>query len=560
MSSTLPARAVSASSSPSDRIVDLADHGIVVIGPDGAVARWNAWMAAHSGVSEAAALGRTLDQLFGAALGRRVGPAVRDCLDHARSLILSPSLNRRPFPLSGDGEPPATGGDIEQLVTIKPVRAPDGGRRCLIQVTDVTLAARRERFLRGQTRELSNLVGRLQAATEAATRANVAKSEFLTDMSHELRSPLNAILGFSQLLGMGQAGPLTDEQAEYVTYIHKAGEHLIKMITDILDLSRIEARRLVLEVADFAVDRFVLDGIRGVRALSQARDIAVRYEPWDGCGGLTVRADRTRLAQILINLLSNAIKYNRAGGAVTVSAAPLEPGRVRLAVTDTGPGIPVERQGELFQSFNRLGAEFGEIEGAGIGLALSRNLAEAMGGAMGFRSAPGAGSTFWVDMPAAPSCPSAVAPVAAGSDGGPDLPPLPPFTLLYVEDNPVDLRLVEGLFRSVPGARLVTARTGADAPRVAREARPDVVLLDIYLPDINGFEVLRRLRGDDATAAIPVLAISASALGADIERGLAAGFRKWLTKPLEVGELLSVLAGLLGTTAGGRQETPQEAR
>ena len=526
-----------------DSVIDLADNGVILLDQAGVVVFWNAWMARHSAIPATRAAGRTLPELFGAALARRVMSAVKDCLGNGRAQLLSQSLNRRPFPLVAVGEPHDGGDDgIDQSVTLKPVGGGDGARHCLIQISDVTAATRRERFLRRQTNELSRAVEELQAAKDLATRANVAKSEFLTDMSHELRSPLNAIIGFSQLLERNQAGPLTDEQREFSTYIYKAGEHLLKMITDILDLSKIEAKRLTLETDTIEVDRFTLDAIKGVRGLSHARAISVHYAP-DGSRGLSVRADRTRLAQIVMNLLSNAIKYNRRRGSVTVGIETPVPGWVRISVTDTGPGIPLERQGELFQSFNRLGAEFGEIEGAGIGLALSRKLAELMGGAIGFRSRPGEGSVFWIDMPAAGTAVSEDE-AGAGEDGGTSPPQLPPLAILYVEDNPVDLRLVEALLRPVPTVRLYTARNGEEGMRVAREQRPDIILMDIFLPGFNGFEVLARLRADDRTRAIPVLAISASALPADMARGLAAGFHKWLTKPLDMGELLTTLAFL----------------
>ncbi|MEI6559003.1 MAG: ATP-binding protein [Rhodospirillaceae bacterium] len=523
--------------------IDLADNGILVLDRGGLVVCWNAWMVRHTGLSAEQVAGRALPELFGPALSARVMAAVRNCLDHSRSHILSPSLNRQPFPLTMPGEFAERGEGIDQSVTLKPVPGVAGARFCLIQITDVSQATRRERFLRRQTTELSRAVEDLQAAKDLATRANIAKSEFLTDMSHELRSPLNAIIGFSQLLEMDQAGPLSDEQHEFVTYIHKAGDHLLKMITDILDLSKIEAKRLTLEIGEIEVDRFIHDAIKGVGGLSHTRGIAIEYAAGER-PDLSIRADRTRLAQILMNLLANAIKYNRANGRVTVGVAVPLPGWVRIAVADTGPGIPLERQGELFQSFNRLGAEFGAIEGAGLGLALSRKLAELMGGAIGFRSRPGEGSTFWIDMPSAASA-AAVADEPGEEESGTALPALPPLTLLYIEDNPVDLRLVEALFQAIATVRLVTARNGEEGVRLAWEQRPDIILMDIFLPGFNGFEVLARLRADPQTRTTPVVAISASALPADVARGLGAGFHKWLSKPLDIVELLTVLANLV---------------
>ncbi|MEI8394755.1 MAG: ATP-binding protein [Rhodospirillaceae bacterium] len=526
-------------------VIDWADHGIIVLDAAGAVVRWNAWVVRHSGIAVEKALGRTLTDLFGDALGKRVIAAVRDCLTRDHSHLLSPSLNRRPFPLTSLPDDRNRGTDIEQSVTLKPIAGVDGARLCLIQITDVSLAARRERFLRKQTNELSELVVDLQIATEAANLANLAKSEFITEMSHELRSPLNAIIGFSQLLQRGRPGPLNVEQHEYVTYIREAGEHLLKMMSDILDLSKIEAKKLTLDLEDIEINRCVLTTIKSVSVLSTARNVTVGYKPFPD-DALVVHGDRTRLAQILTNLLSNAIKYNHVGGSVTINVTQPDPGRVRIAVADTGPGIPLERQPELFKSFNRLGAEFGEIEGAGIGLALSRNLATLMNGEIGFESRLDEGSTFWFDMPTAPSghsfemqTPNSEPSLSAQT------PDLPPFSLLYIEDNPVDRRLVDGLLHGVPGARLFTARTGKAGLEAAGKQRPDVVLIDIHLPDITGFKVLERLRADPETADIPALAISASALKVEMARGLAAGFHKWLTKPLDLGELLAALAELL---------------
>ncbi len=522
--------------------VDLADLGIIVLDNAGRVVCWNAWMVRHSGIEAGEAAGRTLCDLFGTRLAPRAAAVVADCLASSRAHILSQSLNRWPFPLTAPGMMPEGGGAIDQSVTVKPIPGTAGERYCLIQITDVTSATRRERFLRRQTSELSRAVEELQVAKDLATRANVAKSEFITDMSHELRSPLNAIIGFSQLLERDNTMLLMAEQHEFVTYIHKAGDHLLKMIPDILDLSKIEAKRLTLETEDIEADRFILDAIKGTRGLSHAKAIKVHYMP-GGQGNLSIQADRTRLAQIVTNLLSNAIKYNRVHGSVTVGVEAPVPGWVRVSVADTGPGIPPERQGELFQSFNRLGAEFGEVEGAGIGLALSRKLAELMGGAIGFSSRPGEGSTFWVDMPRAGTSPIALDEIT-DDDNSIALPALPPFSILYIEDNPVDTRLVEALFRPVPTVQLFTARNGQEGLSMARDQRPDIILMDIFLPGINGFEALARLKADERTRAIPVIALSASAVPADMARGLAAGFHKWLTKPLDIGLLLSHLANL----------------
>ncbi|MEI6985168.1 MAG: ATP-binding protein [Rhodospirillaceae bacterium] len=541
-----------------EQVIDLADSGVIILGTGREVVSWNAWMSRHSGVSEEDAIGRTLEQLFADKLAPRLLTAISDCLAHKRSHLLSSSLNRQPLPLRNPSDQTSEGAVIQQAVTVKPILTIHGERHCLIQVADVSQAARRERFLRAQTNELSRLVDELETAKDAANRANVAKSEFLTEMSHELRSPLNAIIGFSNLIERGQTGPLSNEQHEFVTYIRKSGDHLLRMITDILDLSRIEAKKVTLDFVNIDIDYFISESIMSVKGLSHARDIVVSYAPPE-CTLPTVRADRTRLGQILLNLLANAIKYNRFGGGVIVSSGMPMLNRVRISVSDTGPGIPLERQHELFQSFNRLGAEFGEIEGAGIGLALSRNLANLMGGTVGFESRPGEGSTFWVEMPTSGPAP-APNPIDK-DDVAPEIPPLPPFTLLYIEDNPVDRRLIEALFQTVPGARLISARTGEDGLRLARQQQPDVILLDIHLPGISGFKTLKQLRAQAETVEIPVLAVSASAHSTDIANGISAGFHSWLTKPIDLTDLMAVLSSILADTGpfkGIPKDIPEE--
>ncbi|MBI1208730.1 MAG: response regulator [Azospirillum sp.] len=538
-------------------IMEHADLGIAVIDRAGRVVRWNAWLARRSGVSAAAACGRTLETLFGERLGRRISVAVRDCLDHRRAQILSPTLNRMPFPLfaveSGQGsrEP------IEQNVSLKPLGTTAGDRFCLIQIADVSAAARRERFLRRQADELAHTVEELRLARDAADIANVAKSEFLASMSHELRTPLNSIIGFSQLLQIDSDPGTGADQAEFVGHIVAAGSHLLKLIDDILDLAKVEAKRVRLSIEDVPVAQVVADAVVGLRALAGQRAIRVGFNAGDHVA-LKVRADATRLTQIVSNFLSNAIKYNVEGGAVTVSVVPLAPRqRVRIMVADTGRGIPLDRQSQLFQRFNRLGAEFTEIEGTGIGLALSRQLALLMDAVIGFDSIPGRGSRFWVDVPAAAG--------ESNRRSGIELPPSTQalaafgrFTVLYIEDNLANARLLSGLFDHIPEGQLIHARTGEEGLALARQACPDVILLDIHLPTIDGFEVLERLQRDETSRSIPVVAVTALAMSADIQRGLAAGFRTWLSKPIRLQGLLDILGALLtingragGSGAGG---------
>jgi PAS domain S-box-containing protein len=374
----------------------------------------------------------------------------------------------------------------------------------------------------------------LHAAREEAELANRAKSEFLARMSHELRTPLNAILGFAQLLEIDDLGA---ERGESVQQILRAGRHLLQLIDEILDVARIEQGTLSLSIEPVHLREIVREALDLIQPLAASANIRIRTEAsqFDG----HALADRQRLKQALMNLLSNAIKYNREGGDVTVSCGAAPGGRVRIEVADTGPGIPAEMMDRLFLPFERLGAERTPVEGTGIGLSISKRLIELMGGEIGAESQIGRGSTFWVELEPAEAPEERVeqaaerAPEVLGSGGE--------RTVLYVEDNLSNLRLVERILARHPTARLITAMQGGLALELAREHRPDLILLDVHLPDIDGDEVLRRLREDPETRDIPVVAVSAEATPRKIERFLAAGARAYLTKPLDVKQFLEVV-------------------
>ena len=371
-----------------------------------------------------------------------------------------------------------------------------------------------------------------------AERASRAKSDFLSRMSHDLRTPLNAILGFAQILQMERLGA---EHEESVQQILRAGSHLLALINEVLDIARIEAGQLSLSPEPVAVADVLAQVAALVRPLAAHRGIVVSADV-AGRGALYVHADRQRLQQVLINLVSNAVKYNRDGGTVGVSCEP-HAGTVVIRVTDTGPGIRPDRLQLLFQPFERLGAEQSAIEGTGLGLAVSKGLTEAMGGRVGVHSRVDQGSTFWIELPGAEApSPQAVAPSLAAP------PPVAAAagTVVYVEDNRSNVRLLERLLARRAGLRLISAGTGQSALDAVRSVRPDLVLLDLHLPDMSGEEVLRRLWADPETRRIPVAVLSADATANQKQRLRAAGAIDYLTKPLDLARLLELIDRQLG--------------
>jgi PAS domain S-box-containing protein len=386
----------------------------------------------------------------------------------------------------------------------------------------------------------------LRAATEEAERANRAKSEFLSRMSHELRTPMNSILGFAQLLARAE---LAEAQRRSVQHILKAGRHLLTLINEVLEIARIESGRQNLSIEPVRGAALLAEAMGIVRPLASQWGVALE-EPEYAPGSTFVYADRQRLTQVLLNLLSNAIKYNRPGGHVRITCGPADPtapgGRDRLAIRvhDTGKGIPADRVALLFTPFARLGAEQTEVEGTGLGLALSQRLTEAMGGALVLESSSPEGSVFRLELRSAADpleLLEAPEPAPAGERAAGERAA----TLLYVEDNLANLSLVEAILVSRPAWRTVPALQGQLGVELAREHRPDLVLLDLHLPDISGEEVLRRLRADERTARIPVVVISADATATAAERLLAAGADGYLSKPIDVDEFLETLDGFL---------------
>ena len=379
----------------------------------------------------------------------------------------------------------------------------------------------------------------LTNAKAVAEKASLAKSDFLSSMSHELRSPLNAILGFAQLMESGSPPPTPTQKASIEQILH-GGWYLLELINEILDLALIESGKLSLSLEPMALPEVLLDCQAMIELQAQKSGIRVSFTQIDA--PYFVEADRTRVKQVLINLLSNAIKYNRAQGTVEVTCSANTAERIRISVQDTGEGLSPEKLAQLFQPFNRLGQDAGAEEGTGIGLVVSKRLVELMGGEIGVESIVGVGSVFWIELNlAAEPQFAAVAdePLAltqARVQRGAVLR-----TLLYVEDNRANMRLVEQLIGRRPDMRLLGAGDGARGIALARIHQPEVILMDINLPGISGIQALKILREDPVTAHIPVIAISANAMPRDIDKGLEAGFFRYLTKPIKVKEFMDAL-------------------
>jgi PAS domain S-box-containing protein len=377
----------------------------------------------------------------------------------------------------------------------------------------------------------------LERATLLAEKANRAKSEFLSNMSHELRTPLHAILGFTQLIESGSPPP-TPSQKSSIEQILRAGWYLLDLINEILDLAVVESGKLSLSLEAVSLKEVMLECQAMIEPQAHSRSISVTFPHFDI--PYCVRADRTRIKQVFVNLLSNAIKYNKTGGTVQIVCNSDTPGRVRICVEDSGAGLPAEKLAQLFQPFNRLGQEATNEEGTGIGLVVCKRLTEMMGGSIGAESTVGKGSTFWVEL-------SLLAqPVADVHTIEPATAPVQlsdahVYTLLYVEDNPANLKLVVDLIARRPDIRLLSTSEGSLGVEMARTAQPDVILMDVNLPGINGVQALKLLAEDSLTAHIPVIALSAYAMPGDIAKGIEAGFFRYLTKPIKINEFMNTL-------------------
>jgi PAS domain S-box-containing protein len=496
-------------------VESVSDYAIVMLNPEGSVVSWNTGAQRIKGFQADEIVGRHFSTFYPEVDVARGKPQ--------RNLEQAAATGR----LEVEGWRTRKDGSLFWAnIVITAIRDQSGNLRGFAKLTrDLT--------------ERNKFEATLTDARAVAEKANLAKSDFLSSMSHELRSPLNAILGFAQLMD-SDSPPPTAGQSESISQILNAGWYLLELINEILDLAAIESGKLSMSLEPVLLNELLLECQSMVEPLAQKRGIRLSFPPAEAVH--CVNADHTRIKQVLINLLSNAIKYNKPGGSVVVACSENSAsGRVRLSVTDTGAGLPPEKVGQLFQPFNRLGQELGAEEGTGIGLVVSKRLVELMDGVIGVESIPGEGSIFWVEListaplmlPALVEMRVPAESVAATIDER--------WTLLYVEDNPANMQLVERIIGRRTDVRLVSAVDGNRGVEVARACLPDVILMDINLPGISGTDALKMLRDDATTAHIPVIALSANAMPRDIQRGLEAGFFRYLTKPIKVTEFLNTL-------------------
>jgi len=379
---------------------------------------------------------------------------------------------------------------------------------------------------RENQQQIMQQIQELTEAKEAADHANLAKSQFLSNMSHELRTPLNAILGFSQILALNPEH--SEDDLENIEEITRAGNHLLNLINEILDLSKIEAGKIDLHFENFAIDPLLNECESLIGNLAARYNVKVTLQKQSG---LQVTADYTRLKQCVLNLLSNAIKYNKPEGKVNLSITQPTQTMLRISVSDTGIGIAEENLSQLFKPFERLNMEQNAIEGTGIGLSITRRIVELMQGEIGLQSTPGVGTTFWLDFP----CP------AQQQQNALEDCPQPGKQVLYIEDNPVNIRLLTRIFEHRDDAELTSIAVPAKGIQLLESEKFDLILLDINMPEYDGYAILKHIRNNKAYDKIPVLAITAEARPSEIQRGLAAGFSEYLTKPIRVNEFNQVI-------------------
>jgi signal transduction histidine kinase len=379
----------------------------------------------------------------------------------------------------------------------------------------------------------------LRAARVIAEKESEAKTVFLSVLSHELRTPLNAILGFGQLLSLDSEEVLTANQSDSVDHIKRGGRHILNMIDQLLDLAKIESGKISYSIEEIDIDQAWRECLDSIQESAHEQQLVIDSEMRTN---MTIRSDYTRFKQVMLNLMSNAVKYNRQGGKLSLICEDVPEARIRFSVSDTGRGIPESNKLDVFEPFNRLGMETGEIEGSGIGLTITRQLVELMEGEIGFESEVGSGSTFWVEFPAIKRTLPATAEVfEASKKVASTIPSEAGAVILYIEDNTANQRLVGKIIGRLDGMTLITAQDAETGLVMAEEDRPDLILMDINLPGMDGIAAKKILDGNDLTQNIPVIAVSAAAMQENLERAMEVSFKAYLTKPFQVSELIEVI-------------------
>ncbi|HET8936460.1 MAG TPA: PAS domain S-box protein [Polyangiales bacterium] len=511
-------------------VLDSAPDAIVVVASDGRIELVNEQTVKLFGYARGELLGEKLERLMPERMRERHAL-------HVQRFFTQPA----PRPMASGLELLAArkdGSEFPIEVSLNPLHS-ERGISVSAAIRDISERKRAEAEARLEAERHS---AELRLARIEAEAASSAKSEFLSSMSHELRTPMNSILGFTQLLMRDVRDPLSARHRERLGHIQQSGEHLLRLIDEILDLARIESGRVPVSLEPVGLHEVLGEVVRTLAPLANEHDLQLEAAPVAAEVPLVV-ADRVRLLQILMNFGSNAIKYNRPRGRVTFTAR-LREDRVRLQVEDTGMGIAAEQQSKLFQAFQRAGQESGPIQGTGIGLTITKKLAELMDGCVGFESTLNVGSVFWVELPLAAANtrslardtrPPSSAPLVLPSRG----------LVLYVEDNPTNIAFMCDLFEDLEGLELVTARSAAEGLLLTRARRPQVILMDINLPDMSGSQALHVLQSAPETAAIPVIAVTAAATERERKAGLQLGFFRYLTKPIDVDELMKALDSAL---------------
>jgi PAS domain S-box-containing protein len=521
--------------SPSDLLpsllLDTAPDAMFVVSPDGRIRFVNAQAEQVFGYSRAELLGQHLDLLIPERFRQRHA-------GHLARFFASPGARPMGSGLELFGRR-KDGCELAIEVSLSPLQTARGVT-VSASIRDIT---GRKRAEAAQRLEDERIAEELRQARALAEAGSAAKSEFLSSMSHELRTPLNAILGFAQLLQRDRREPLSERHKQRVEHILKGGEHLLRLINDILDLSRIEAGGVSISTEPVSV-RDVLEEVdRTLQPMAARQQVELRVEsPPPGLP--MVAADRTRFAQILMNLGSNAIKYNRPSGDVVFSVSA-EREQLTIQVKDSGIGIPLDKQGSIFQPFQRAGQETGPIEGTGIGLVITRRLALLMKGDVGFQSRPGEGSVFWVSLPIHSSRRTAESPLPIEQVNRDQLIREGLRRVLYVEDNPANVLFMRDLLSNFESIELSVAPTAELGLEMADRLRPEVIIMDINLPGMSGIDALRALRSRAELQKIPVIALTAAASERDRQQGTQAGFYRYLTKPVQVDELIGALETLI---------------